>query len=89
MPHVNRAASLTYFIQDGQQEKAAIVVDQRSSPEESPVPRHTPWHRLGVFTISSGELSVHVDARITRLDLSKSSGNAICADAIRIRRLSP
>jgi hypothetical protein len=30
---------------------------------------------------------VHIDGRTTRLDLSKPTGNAICADAIRIRRV--
>jgi hypothetical protein len=86
VPHTNRVHSLSYFIHDGDQEQGAIVVDQRAMPE-GPTTSGTAWQRLGAFQTRSGELSVHVDARITRVDSSISSGNAICVDAIRIRRL--
>lgn len=85
LAHPNRAASLVYSIYDGAELRATQVVDQREVPSQ-PAGDATPWQLLGTVTLHSGELSVRVDARTTKIDLNQKSGNAICADAIRIRR---
>ena len=77
-PVAEGATNARYRLSDGATFDITKIVDQTDSPADETV-AETPWHSLGIFTVSSSSLAIELD--------SVADGDVV-ADGVRLVRLT-